>query len=97
MIIPFYGTCKSTIIWVIEISLRVNSIGENQHLSENVSVSAARLELVLLITKPRYVGRERDVKFVIKFYEILGEKKIEKKKMFVFVVLFVTLPPRMLK
>lgn len=97
MIIPFYGTCKSTIIWVIEISLRVNSIGENQHLSENVSVSGARLELVLLITKPRYVGRERDVKFVIKFHEILGEKKIEKKKMFVFVVLFVTLPPRMLK
>lgn len=37
------------------------------------------------------------MKFVIKFHEILGEKKIEKKKMFVFVVLFVTLPPRMLK
>lgn len=86
MIIPFYGTCKSTINWVIEIPLRVNSIRrENQHLSESVSVSAARLELVLLITKPGYIGRERerDVKFTIKFHEILGDE-IEK----IFLVLF---------
>lgn len=62
MIIPFYGTCKSTINWVIEIPLRVNPIRrENQHLSENISVSAARLELVLLITKPGYIGREREM------------------------------------
>lgn len=27
----------------------------------NVSVSAARLELVLLITKPGYIGREREM------------------------------------
>lgn len=63
MIIPFYGTCKSTIIWVIEISLRVNSIGEKQHLSENVSVSAARLELVLLITKDiDTLGERREIR-----------------------------------
>lgn len=95
MIIPFYGTCKSTIIWVIEISLRVNSIGEKQHLSENVSVSAARLELVLLITKDTL--RERDAKFVIKFREILGEKNFGEEIEKIFVVLFFFFSSKMLK
>lgn len=92
MIIPFYGTCKSTIIWVIEISLRVNSIGEKQHLSENVSVSAARLELVLLITKDT-LGERREIRD--KIPRNSRRKKISERKLKKFLwFYFFFFPPR---
>lgn len=94
MIIPFYGTCKSTINWVIEIPLRVNPIRrENQHLSEKRFRFCGSPW-----TCPPYNEtwihweRKRDVKFTIKFHEILADE-IEK----IFLLLFFFFSLKMLK